>query len=69
MPVSVNSDDPKMFGNSLADEYAALVHHHGFTRVEIRELLDRTVRSAWLESDERDELRRELRADPAWQVV
>jgi adenosine deaminase len=69
MLVSVNTDDPKMFGNSLADEYAALVHHHGFTRVEIRELLDRTIRSAWLEADERDELRRELMADPAWRAA
>jgi len=67
--VSVNTDDPKMFGNSLADEYEALVHHHGFTGLEIRELLDRTVRSAWLEPDERDELRRELMADPAWQAA
>ena len=68
MLISVNTDDPKMFGNSLADEYAALVHHHGFTREEIRELLDRTISSAWLEADERDGLRRELMADPAWRA-
>ena len=68
MLVSVNTDDPKMFGNSLADEYAALVHHHGFTREEIRELLDRTISSAWLDADERDRLRRELMADPAWRA-
>lgn len=64
--ISVNTDDPKMFGNSLADEYAALMDHHGFTHAEIRELLDRTVASAWLEPNERDELKRELMADPAW---
>lgn len=69
MLVGVNTDDPKMFGNSLADEYAALVDHHGFTRAEIRELLDRTVTSAWLEHDEREALRRELMADPAWQTA
>ena len=68
MLISVNTDDPKMFGNSLADEYAALVHHHGFTREEIRELLDRTISSAWLDADERDGLRRELMADPAWRA-
>jgi adenosine deaminase len=69
MLVSVNTDDPKMFGNSLADEYAALVHHHEFTGVEIRELLDRTIRSAWLDPDEREALRRELMTDPIWQAA
>lgn len=66
MLISVNTDDPKMFGNSLAQEYEALVHHHGFTTAEIRELLDRTVRSAWLDAEGRDALRRELMSDPAW---
>jgi adenosine deaminase len=66
MPVSVRADEPSRFGNSLADGYATLLHLHGSTRKEIRQLRDRTVRSAWLEPDERHELRRDSIADPAW---
>ena len=66
MLVNVKAYQPSRFGNSLADEYATLLHHHGSTRKEIRELPDRTVRSAWLEPDARHELKRDLIADPAW---
>jgi adenosine deaminase len=36
--VTVSTDDPISFGNSLADEYAALARHRGFTRRELAQL-------------------------------
>ena len=68
MPISVNTDDPKMFGNSLADEYEALVRHHDFGREEIRELMARTVRSTWLDPAERSALERDVMGDAAWEA-
>ena len=37
--VTVNTDDPMMFGNSLAAEYQALVEAHKFTRADIQALV------------------------------
>ena len=39
MVMSINTDDPKMFGNSLAEEYRLLTEKQGFTRSEIKELI------------------------------
>jgi adenosine deaminase len=46
--VTINTDDPKMFGNSLADEYRLLVEELGFTPEEIRLLLLNGVQAAWI---------------------
>jgi adenine deaminase len=37
--VTVSSDDPLSFGNTLADEYTALVEQRGFSRKEIVQLM------------------------------
>ena len=46
--LSVNTDDPQMFGNSLADEYRALETQLGFSRDEIRALILQAVDTSWL---------------------
>ncbi len=46
--VTVNSDDPKMFGNSLAEEYATLERALGFTPYEVQTLVLNGVRASWL---------------------
>lgn len=66
IPVSVNTDDPKMFGNSLAEEYAALATELGFTDDEIRDLVLAAVDAAWLSEERREVLRRSLVGDPGW---
>jgi adenosine deaminase len=50
IPVTVSTDDPKMFGNSLAEEYRLLESRLGFTRDEIRSLILQSIRSSWLDS-------------------
>jgi adenosine deaminase len=65
--VTVNTDDPKMFGNSLAGEYRLLESKLGFSRDEIRSLILQGIRSSWLPEGRKGRLVEEFRQDPAWQ--
>jgi adenosine deaminase len=64
--VSVGTDDPAMFGLSLAEELAALQTRLGFTDHEVRRLLLNAVESCWLPYGRRAELSARLRGDPVW---
>jgi adenosine deaminase len=64
--VSVGTDDPAMFGLSMAGELAALQSSLGFTDDEIRQLLLNAVDSCWLPDARRTSLRAAFVADPAW---
>jgi adenosine deaminase len=63
---SINTDDPKMFGNSLAGEYAALVEDLGFSRDDIRKMILDGIRSAWLSEKAKDGLIQEFSHSPDW---
>jgi adenosine deaminase len=63
IPLSVNTDDPKLFNNSLAEEYFALHAELGFTISEIHSLIEQSVRSSWLSDDHQTELLGRIRAD------
>ena len=65
--VSVATDDPAMFGLSLAGELEALVGRLGFTRGEIRGLMRNAVESAWLPPDRKTALMERLLSDAAWE--
>jgi len=58
--VSVNTDDPRMFGTSLEAEYLALAEHQGFRLDEIRRLVENAIDSTWAEESTRARLRNEL---------
>ena len=64
--VTVNTDDPKMFGNSLAEEFALLQARLGFSADEVRGLLLDAVAASWLPEPRKQELADEFRRDPAW---
>lgn len=51
--VTVNTDDPKMFGNSLVDEYCALHEKLGFSVSEINKIILDTIDASWLEAKEK----------------
>lgn len=68
MHLTVNTDDPAMFGNSLVDEYAALIENHGATRATIRELVLSAADAAWLPDGQRQALTKQLATDPAWEI-
>ncbi len=65
--VTVNTDDPKMFGNCLAEELRLLEQKLGFSREEVRQVVLNGVRASWLPADRKEELMREFRADPWWE--
>jgi adenosine deaminase len=65
--VTVNTDDPKMFGNSLAEEYLLLEEKLGFSRDEMRSLILQSIQAAWLSEDRKQQLVKAFRGDPAWQ--
>ena len=53
--LSVNTDDPMMFGNSLAEEYASLVEKKHFTPLEIKELIITGIEMSWMEEKRKQE--------------
>lgn len=54
--LSINSDDPKMFGNSLAEEYRLLEEELGFSRDEIRSLILQSVQISWLSEEKKQNM-------------
>jgi adenosine deaminase len=64
--VTVNTDDPKMFGNSLAEEYQTLVEKLGFSQDEIRRLILNGIQASWLPSDRKTSLMQSFKVDPGW---
>ena len=58
--VSVNTDDPKMFNNSMEDEYLLLIEECGFELQNIKKLLENSINSAWCGDDKKKELINEL---------
>jgi adenosine deaminase len=66
--VTINTDDPKMFGNSLAEEYKALETELNFTRQEIQNLILQSIQASWLSENRKRELARAFCDDPGWQI-
>ena len=66
VPVSVNTDDPKMFQTRLADEYRLLEEQCGFSRSDVRELILAAIRAAWLPEERKEALAADFSRDPAW---
>ena len=57
LDITVNTDDPGMFHNSLAGEYAVLMDIFGFSRAEIRRLAAASLEGAWCGPEEKARLR------------
>jgi adenosine deaminase len=66
IPVSINTDDPKMFGTSLVEEYHVLEAKLGFSREEIRTIILQSIEASWLPGDKKQELVKAFRDDPEW---
>lgn len=66
--ISINTDDPGMFHNSLAGEYAALMDTFGFAPAEIRTLVLQALGAAWRPPGRgpAPELERRFAAHPGW---
>ena len=66
--VTVNTDDPTMFGTTLAQEYGALVDELGFTRGDVRRLTLNAITASWLPDDDKRHLHEQFQSDPIWQA-
>ncbi len=64
--ISVNTDDPKMFGTALDKEYELLVQECGFTRQEICRLILLGVESSWLSEERKMALATSFEKEPSW---
>lgn len=64
--VTINSDDPKMFHNSLAEEYQLLEERQGFTRDEIRVLILNGIRASWMPEDRKRHMAQAFCEDADW---
>jgi adenosine deaminase len=64
--VTVNTDDPKMFNNSLAEEYETLERVHGFTHDEIRTVILNGIRASWLPAERKATVTTEFTSSVAW---
>jgi adenosine deaminase len=62
IPLSINTDDPKLFNSSLADEYSLLHAELGFTVPEIHRLIEQAVECCWLPEERKRELLHRVRA-------
>jgi adenosine deaminase len=64
--VTVNTDDPAMFGNSLAQEYQMLEERLGFSQDKVRKVILNGVKAAWLSNDRKKLLTDTFVKDENW---
>jgi adenosine deaminase len=64
--VTVNTDDPKMFGTSFAEELQCLHDALHFSHDELRSLILNGIDSSWLRRERREGLRSSFESDSAW---
>lgn len=66
VPVSIHTDDPALFGLTLAGEFAALEEELRFSRETMNDLVLEGVRSSWLPEERKRGMEARFLADPAW---
>ena len=66
--VCVNTDDPQMFHNTMADEFWQLHTLLGISWDDIRRLVLNGVQASWLADHEKQSLVEEISQDPVWKV-
>ncbi len=65
VPITVNSDDPPMFGTTLLDEQLLLANQFGFTIDDLETINIQGIRSAFLPESDQRRLEAEFRAEYA----
>ena len=67
MIISINTDDPKMFGTSLAEEYRLLAQQCGFSREEVCRLILLGIESSWLTKNRKQALSEDFTSHESWE--
>ncbi len=60
IPISVNTDDPKMFGNTLAEEYEELMTTFKLSFNEVVNIIRDSIQTTWLDKKDKAGLMREF---------
>ncbi|KPK85612.1 MAG: hypothetical protein AMS27_06850 [Bacteroides sp. SM23_62_1] len=60
IPFSINTDDPMMFGNSLAEEYEMLERNFDFSKQDIAGFILNSIQTTWLSEDEKSYLTKQF---------
>lgn len=55
--ITINTDDPKLFNNSLAEEYRLLNEQMGFSTADIKKLICNGIDAAWCNDALKEKLR------------
>jgi len=63
IPISINTDDPKMFNNSLAVEYQALMNAFDLNKSEIFNTILDSINTTWLNEFEKEKLTNEFKEE------
>lgn len=63
IPFSINTDDPKMFGNSLSEEYLALQTAFDLSSEDIVNIILNSIQTTWLSQKEKEDLTLQFRED------
>jgi adenosine deaminase len=66
IPITISTDDPKMFGNSLAQEYRALYEELGFSPKDIQRIILNGIAASWLAQDDKKALAVSFLQDKDW---
>ena len=61
--VTINSDDPPMFGTDLNHEYEALVDHFGFSTDELEQVSLNALRASFLAPVDKARMQAEFQAE------
>ena len=61
--VTVNSDDPAMFGADLVDEYQTLADQMGYTAAELERLSLGALRASFLPDDRKEQWAQEFEVE------
>ncbi|MDP6443384.1 MAG: adenosine deaminase [Pirellulaceae bacterium] len=68
LTVCINTDDPKMFHNTLVDEFDQLRTHHDVTTEQTKALLESAIESSWMAADAKIARLSQLRTHEMWNV-
>lgn len=67
--VCVNTDDPQMFHNTLADEFWQLRTQLGISRRDVRTLILNGIKASWQSDGRKCELTDQFTHDPVWNEI